>query len=76
MDDKDSSVSLYHNNFVNNTAKSGQTVYVCGKYDAINDNWHGSANPDFNDQFREWRFLRSDLIHTPTSYLKSKYDWK
>ena len=72
LDSSSSHLTLVNNIFASNSAKEGDTVYNCGKYDSIKDNWWGGKNPSSdNDQLVEWKMWPwSNIHHTDSNPLK------
>lgn len=62
LDDSDSKLTLLNNVFIANDADDeGQSVYNCGYYQKINNNYWGGINPtSSNNQLIMWRALRSN----------------
>ncbi|WP_296891042.1 right-handed parallel beta-helix repeat-containing protein [uncultured Methanobrevibacter sp.] len=61
LDSLSSFISLKNNVFVDNSAgDKGHIVYNYGKYEEISQNWYGTNNPSFNNQFKEWGFFSDD----------------
>ena len=56
LDSKDSKLTLLNDIFIGNDADGeGQTVYNCGDYSKVNNNFWGGVNPTSkNDQLIEW----------------------
>ena len=72
LDSSKSKLALEKNIFLSNSAKEGQSVYNCGKYTSIKNNWWGYTNPSSdNDQLIEWRPIPlSNVHHSDSSPLK------
>ena len=72
LDSSSSHLILSNNIFVSNSAKEGQTVYNCGKFDSINNNWWGGKNPSSgNDQLVEWKMWSwSNIYYSDSNPLK------
>ncbi|WP_296889773.1 right-handed parallel beta-helix repeat-containing protein [uncultured Methanobrevibacter sp.] len=72
LDSRSSVISLKNNVFIDNSAgDKGQIVYNWGDYGEISENWYGTNNPSFNDQFKEWGFFRDD-DHSDSNYVITK----
>ena len=65
LDSSSSHLTLKNNIFVSNSASyEGQTVYNCGYYDTISNNWWGGNNPSSgNDQLIEWKAWPKSNVH-------------
>ena len=72
LDSSSSKLSLVNNIFISNSAKAGQTVYNCGEYGTIKNNWWGGNNPSSkNDQLIEWKIWpRSNVHHSDSEPLE------
>ena len=72
VDSSKSKLALEKNIFLSNSAKEGQSVYNCGKYTSIKNNWWGYTNPSSgNDQLIEWKaWPKSNIHHSDSSPLK------
>ena len=77
LDSKDSKLTLLNNIFIGNDADDeGQTVYNCGHYPKVNNNFWGGINPtSSNDQLLEWMPVFIPNYHeVDSSPLKLKLD--
>jgi predicted outer membrane repeat protein len=64
LDSSSSKLNLVNNIFISNSAKEGQTVYNCGEYGTIKNNWWGGKNPSSkNDQLIEWKIWPQSNVH-------------
>ena len=72
LDSSSSHLILSNNIFISNSAKEGQTVYNCGKFNSINNNWWGGKNPSSgNDQLVEWKMWPwSNIYYSDSNPLK------
>ncbi len=72
LDSSKSHLTLKNNIFVSNSANEGQSVYNCGIYDSIYENWWGGNNPSSsNDQLIEWKVWPwSNIHHSDSKPLK------
>uniref|UniRef100_UPI00388F07A1 right-handed parallel beta-helix repeat-containing protein n=1 Tax=Methanobrevibacter sp. TaxID=66852 RepID=UPI00388F07A1 len=71
LDSSGSTLSLKNNIFVSNSAGEGQTVYNCGEFALINENWWSKNPSENNDQLIEWKpWPRSNVHHTDSNPLK------
>lgn len=72
LDSTNAHLTLKNSNLVGNKADgSGQTVYNCGYYDAVEYNWHGINNPNINDQFKEYHRFGSDSGYRVLKYVNT-----
>ena len=71
LDTQDSHLTLINNIFIGNSAgDKGYSVYNCGYYDKIENNYWGDNNPSKeNSQVVEWHKLSSDEGHTDSNPL-------
>ncbi|AMD16636.1 hypothetical protein TL18_00425 [Methanobrevibacter sp. YE315] len=61
LDSSSSSISLSYNIFFTNRADMGGTVYNCGKYSNIYQNWWGHDTPNFgNGDLIEWYVTKTE----------------
>ena len=72
-----SHLTLKYNIFIGNVADDeGQSVFNCGYYDSIYNNFWGGENPSSdNDQLIEWKstFLQKNIHHSDSDPLKMDF---
>ena len=78
LDSYNSHLSLRNNIFMNNSAgDEGQTVFNCGYYDTIRDNYWAGKNPSSNnDQLVEWKatIFQKNKHHSDSNPLKIVFE--
>ena len=79
LDSSKSHLSLRNNIFINNSATcEGQSVYNCGYYDVIENNFWGFNNPSSdNDQLIEWKatIFQKNVHHSDSNPLSIVFDF-
>ena len=71
LDSISSELSLINNIFIGNAAAEGTTVFNCGKYATVKNNWWGEDFPEFDNVLVEWHAVGSNDNHYDADPLRT-----